>query len=237
MNDEQSALSAEYQKQAAERLRINLRHAENGVSFADPNTAYIDARARIGKGSFIGPCTVIEGETGIGEDCFIGQNTRICDSLVGNGARIEQSVVIESEIGDRARVGPFAYLRPGSRIGADAKVGDFVEVKNSSLGAGSKASHLTYIGDADIGTDVNLGCGVVFVNFDGSEKHRSVVGDGAFIGCNVNIVSPVVVGDGAYVAAGTTITKDLPAGALAVGRAKQRVLEGWVRRRGLIKSR
>ncbi|MDR2295320.1 MAG: UDP-N-acetylglucosamine diphosphorylase [Clostridiales Family XIII bacterium] len=228
-------LLREYREKAEERLRINLRHAENGVRFADIDAAYIDARARIGGGTFIGPCAVIEGETRIGEDCHIGQNTRICDSRLGKGVRIEQSVVVESEIGDRVRIGPFAYLRPGSRIGDGAKVGDFVEVKNSSLGPGAKASHLTYIGDSDIGADVNLGCGVVFVNFDGREKHRSVVGDGAFIGCNVNIVSPVVVGEGAYVAAGTTLTKDLPAGALAVGRARQRVLEGWVKRRGPIK--
>jgi bifunctional UDP-N-acetylglucosamine pyrophosphorylase/glucosamine-1-phosphate N-acetyltransferase len=230
-------LLSEYEARAAERLRANLLHAENGVLFADINTAYIDARARIGKGSFVGPCVVIEGETDIGEDCRIGQNTRICDSRVGNGVSIEQSVVVGSEIGDRAQIGPFAYLRPGSRIGDDVKVGDFVEVKNSSIGTGSKASHLTYIGDSDIGEDVNLGCGVVFVNFDGSEKHRSVVGNGAFVGCNVNIVSPVTVGEGAYVAAGTTLTRDLPAGALAVGRAKQRVIEGWVKRRGLLKSR
>ncbi|MDR2132252.1 MAG: UDP-N-acetylglucosamine diphosphorylase [Clostridiales Family XIII bacterium] len=226
-----------YQDKAAERLRINLRHAENGVLFTDIDAAYIDARARIGKGTRIEPCAVIEGETRIGEDCLIGQNTRIRDSRLGNGVRVEQSVIAESDLGDGARIGPFAYLRPGSRIGAGAKVGDFVEVKNSSLGAGSKASHLTYIGDSDIGEDVNLGCGVVFVNFDGSEKHRSVVGNGAFIGCNANIVSPVVIGDGAYVAAGTTVTKDLPSGALAVGRARQRVLEGWVKRRGLIKHK
>ncbi|MDR1247637.1 MAG: UDP-N-acetylglucosamine diphosphorylase [Clostridiales Family XIII bacterium] len=224
-----------YQNQAAERLRINLGHAENGVLFADISTAYIDARACIGKGSFIGPCTVIEGETRIGENCRVGQNTRICDSCVGNGARIDQSVIIESKVGDRAQIGPFAYLRPGSRIGDDAKVGDFVEIKNSSIGTGSKASHLTYIGDSDIGAGVNLGCGVVFVNFDGKEKHRSVVGDGAFIGCNVNIVSPVEVGAGSYVAAGTTLTRSLPEGSLAVGRAKQRVVDGWVKRRGLIK--
>jgi bifunctional UDP-N-acetylglucosamine pyrophosphorylase/glucosamine-1-phosphate N-acetyltransferase len=224
-----------YQNQAAERLHINLRHAEEGVLFADPSAAYIDARALIGKGTFIGPCVVIEGETFIGEDCRIEQNTRIRESRIGNGVRIEQSVITESEVGDRANIGPFAYLRPGSRIGDDVKVGDFVEVKNSTMGTGAKASHLTYIGDSDIGAGVNLGCGVVFVNFDGSDKHRSVVGDGAFIGCNVNIVYPVTIGAGSYVAAGTTLTEDLPAGALAVGRTKQRVVEGWVAKRGLIK--
>jgi bifunctional UDP-N-acetylglucosamine pyrophosphorylase/glucosamine-1-phosphate N-acetyltransferase len=230
-----SDLPKDFRDRAAERLRINLRHAENGVSFVDIDTAYIDARARIGRGALIGPCVVIEGETHIGEDCRIGQNTRICDSRLGSGVYVEQSVIVESEIGDGARIGPFAYLRPHSRIGDGAKVGDFVEVKNSSLGAGAKASHLTYIGDSDIGADVNLGCGVVFVNYDGKEKHRSVVGDGAFVGCNANIVSPVAVGADAYIAAGTTVTTDVPSGALAVGRARQRVLEGWVKRRGLIK--
>jgi bifunctional UDP-N-acetylglucosamine pyrophosphorylase/glucosamine-1-phosphate N-acetyltransferase len=226
-----------YRDRESERLRINLGHAENGVLFADIGAAYIDARASIGRGTFIGPCAVIEGETRIGADCSIGQNTRVRDSRLGDGVNVEQSVIVESEIGDRARIGPFAYLRPGSRIGDDVRVGDFVEVKNSTIGPGSKASHLTYIGDSDIGSGVNLGCGVVFVNFDGRDKHRSVVGDGAFIGCNVNIVSPVEVGAGAYVAAGTTLTRSLPGGSLAVGRAKQRTVEGWVKKRGLIRQR
>jgi bifunctional UDP-N-acetylglucosamine pyrophosphorylase/glucosamine-1-phosphate N-acetyltransferase len=224
----------QYEEEEAARLRVNLRLAERGVIFADLRTAYIDERAEIGAGSRIGPCVVIEGAAVIGENCRIGQNTRIVNSRVGRETEIEQSVILESEIGDRTLVGPFAYLRPGSRVGDDAKVGDFVEVKNSALGNGSKASHLTYIGDSDVGENVNLGCGVVFVNYDGKDKHRSVVADGAFIGCNVNLISPVRVGKGAYVAAGSTVTADVPDGALSVGRARQKNLEGWARRRGLL---
>jgi bifunctional UDP-N-acetylglucosamine pyrophosphorylase/glucosamine-1-phosphate N-acetyltransferase len=223
-----------YERQEKERLRINLGFAAGGVRFTDIRAAYIDEGASIGAGSLIGPCVVIEGGTRIGENCRIGQNTRIRDSLIGDGAEVEQSVIVESRVGARSKIGPFAYIRPGSAIGEDAKVGDFVEVKNSSLGKGSKASHLTYIGDSDIGDGVNLGCGVVFVNYDGRDKHRSAVGKGAFVGCNANIVSPVSVGEGAYVAAGTTVTADVPDGALAVGRTKQRNLAGWVARRGLL---
>ncbi|MDR1571510.1 MAG: UDP-N-acetylglucosamine diphosphorylase [Clostridiales Family XIII bacterium] len=226
-----------YEREAEERLRINRGLADKGVRFTDIRAAYIDEGASIGAGSLIGPCVVIEGDTRIGENCRIGQNTRIRDSLIEDGAEVEQSVIVESRVGARSRIGPFAYLRPGSDIGEDAKVGDFVEVKNSSLGKGSKASHLTYIGDSDLGDGVNLGCGVVFVNYDGREKHRSTVGDGAFIGCNVNIVSPVSVGRGSYVAAGTTVTVDVPEGALSVGRAKQRNLEGWAARRGRLAGR
>ena len=146
---------------------------------------------------------------------------------------IQTSVVLESQVGAKSKVGPFAYLRPKSIIGKECKVGDFVEVKNSSFGDGSKASHLTYIGDSDVGRDVNIGCGVVFVNYDGSQKHRSTVGDGAFIGCNTNLVSPVKVEDGAYIAAGSTVTKDVPEDALCVARAKQKNIEGWAAKRGL----
>ncbi|MDR3296563.1 MAG: UDP-N-acetylglucosamine diphosphorylase [Clostridiales Family XIII bacterium] len=227
----------EYEAQERERLRINARLAGGGVLFDDIKTAYIGGNVRIGAGTQIGPCVTIEGDAVIGGHCRIGQNTRISDSRVGDGAVIEQSVIIESEIGDGASVGPFAYMRPGSRAGDGTKVGDFVEMKNSVLGNGSKASHLTYIGDSDIGENVNLGCGVVFVNYDGKEKHRSAVGDGAFIGCNVNVISPVTVGDGAYVAAGTTVTADVPEGSLSVGRVKQRIIQGWVKRRGLLKER
>ncbi|MPN50577.1 Bifunctional protein GlmU [bioreactor metagenome] len=137
-------------------------------------------------------------------------------------------------MGNNTNIGPFAYLRPGSVIGNDVKVGDFVEVKNSSVGDGTKASHLTYIGDSDVGENVNIGCGVIFVNYDGKEKHRSVVKSGSFVGCNVNLVSPVVVEEGAYVAAGTTVTRNVPKGALCVGRAREKNIEGWVARRGLL---
>ena len=155
-------------------------------------------------------------------------NTRIKDSIIGNGTSIQSSVILESKVGNETSVGPFAYLRPNSEIGSHCKVGDFVEIKNSRLDDGAKAAHLTYVGDSDVGKKVNLGCGVVFVNYDGSKKYRSVVEDGAFIGCNVNLVSPVHVGKDAYVAAGSTITNDVEDGALYVARSKGKSIEGWV---------
>ena len=224
----------EYKKTEEKRLAVNIAHLERGVRFIDINTAYIDEEAVIGSGTVIYPCVVIEGKTVIGKDCIIGQNTKIKDSEIGDGTDITSSVITESKVGARTHVGPFAYLRPGSTIGNDCKVGDFVEIKNSSFGDGTKASHLTYVGDSDVGVGVNIGCGVVFVNYDGTNKHRSNVGDGAFIGCNTNLVSPVNVGEKAYIAAGSTITKDVPAGALSVAREKQRNIEGWVEKRGLL---
>lgn len=229
-------LKAEQQKEEA-RLLINQRHMENGVTFFDWKTAYIDESVTIGKGTMIGPSVILTGHTTVGEDCNIGHNTRIADSTLGNQVAVEASVILESRIGDRTKVGPFAYLRPNCTIGDDAKVGDFVEVKNSTLGNHSKASHLTYIGDSDVGNHVNLGCGVVFVNYDGANKHRSVVEDGAFIGCNTNLVSPVTVGEKSYIAAGTTVTRDVPKGSLCIGRTKERCVEGWVEKRGLLNKK
>ena len=209
---------------------------EEGVIFTDLKMAYIDEGVRIGRGTTIYPCAVIEGDVTIGENCVIGQNTRIKDSVIGDNTTIQSSVILESRVGSDTTVGPFAYLRPNSNVGSGCKVGDFVEIKNSTLGDGAKASHLTYIGDSDVGERVNLGCGVVFVNYDGSRKYRSVVEDGAFIGCNSNLVSPVHIGKNAYVAAGSTITKDVPEGALYVARARGKSLEGWVEKRGILKK-
>lgn len=223
----------QYKEKEQKRIEIAIRHLENGVEFVDINTAYIDEDVVIGTGTLIGPCVTIEGSTVIGNDCRILQNSRIKDSVIEDEVEIQTSVVLESKVGKKTKVGPFAYLRPKSIIGKECKVGDFVEVKNSSFGDGSKASHLTYIGDSDVGRDVNIGCGVVFVNYDGSQKHRSTVGDGAFIGCNTNLVSPVKVEDGAYIAAGSTVTKDVPEDALCVARAKQKNIEGWAAKRGL----
>jgi bifunctional UDP-N-acetylglucosamine pyrophosphorylase/glucosamine-1-phosphate N-acetyltransferase len=231
------AYMREYEKEAEARLQTNLRFAAAGVRFADIRTAYIDENTAIGSGTFLGPCVVIEGAVEIGRNCRIGQNTRIQDSRIGDDTEIEQSVILRSRVGNHVRIGPFAYLRPGSDIGDHAKIGDFVEVKNASVGDGSKASHLTYIGDADVGANVNLGCGVVFVNYDGKNKYRSTVKDGAFVGCNVNIVSPAVIGESAYVAAGTTVTRDVPQGSLSVGRTKEKLIEGWVERKGLLRKR
>lgn len=227
----------EYEAQEKRRLEINLKHMENGVEFVDLRSAYIDETVVIGKGTKIYPCVVLEGEVSIGANCVIGQNSKIVHSQIGDGVVIESSFVLESSVGDGTKVGPFAYIRPGSSIGKDCKVGDFVEVKNSSMGNGTKASHLTYIGDSDVGENVNLGCGVVFVNYDGSQKYRSTVKDGAFIGCNSNIVSPIVIEESAYVAAGSTVTHDVPKGALYVARTKGKSLEGWVEKRGILAKR
>lgn len=219
------------------KLEINRKHEAKGVRFMDINTAYIDENVTIGKGTCIYPQVVIEGNSSIGENCVIGMCTRIESSTVGDGTNIQNSVIVESKVGKDTKVGPFAYMRPGSNVGDNCKVGDFVEIKNSNFGNGSKASHLTYIGDADVGEEVNLGCGVVFVNYDGTNKYRSTVNDGAFIGCNSNLVSPVTVDEGAYVAAGSTVTSDVPSDALYVARSKGRVIEGWVKKRGLLKGR
>lgn len=226
----------EYEAIEKERISRNLRYMEEGVIFTDLKMAYIDEGVRIGRGTTIYPCAVIEGDVTIGENCVIGQNTRIKDSVIGDNTMIQSSVILESRVGSDTTVGPFAYLRPNSNVGSGCKVGDFVEIKNSTLGDGAKASHLTYIGDSDVGERVNLGCGVVFVNYDGSRKYRSVVEDGAFIGCNSNLVSPVHIGRNAYVAAGSTITKDVPEGALYVARARGKSLEGWVEKRGILKK-
>ena len=167
----------------------------------------------------------------IGEGCTLLPNCRIDASRVGAGTRVESSVLLSCEVGANATVGPFAYIRPQTRVGDGCRVGDFVELKNATIGEGTKISHLTYVGDSDLGRDINLGCGVVFVNYDGKEKHRTTVDDKAFIGCNVNLVSPVHVGREAYIAAGSTVTEDVPGGALAIARQRQTVRPGWVDKR------
>ena len=227
---------AEYEEMEARRIERNLEYLDAGVVFIDLKAVYIDEGVRIGKGTVIYPCVVLEGDVEIGENCTIGQNTRIKDSIIGNGTSIQSSVILESKVGNETSVGPFAYLRPNSEVGSHCKVGDFVEIKNSRLDDGAKAAHLTYVGDSDVGKKGNLGCGVVFVNYDGSKKYRSVVEDGAFIGCNVNLVSPVHVGKDAYIAAGSTITNDVEDGALYVARSKGKSIEGWVEKRGILKK-
>ena len=216
------------------RMAVLFEHVQNGVEFIDPESTYIDDTVTIGGGTIVYPGVLLSGSTVVGERCTIGTNTRIADSTVGSGTEIQASHIVESEIGSECKIGPFAYLRPNSRIGDNVKIGDFVEIKNSVIGDGTKVPHLTYVGDADLGQNINLGCGVVFVNYDGSTKHRSTVEDRAFIGCNTNLISPVTVGEKAYVAAGSTLTKDVPAGALAVARARQENVLGWVEKRGLL---
>ena len=226
----------DYEKLEKERIERNIGYANQGVIFMDIRRAYIEEGTRIGEGTFIYPDVILEGNVSIGRDCRIGPSTRIKDSNIGDGTEVQNSVVLESSIGNDTKVGPFAYIRPDSNRGNKCKVGDFVEVKNSSMGDGTKAAHLTYIGDSDVGRDVNLGCGVVFVNYDGANKHRSVVEDGAFIGCNTNLVSPVTVGKGAYIAAGSTVTRKVPADSLLIARAREEIKEGWASRSGLLKK-
>ncbi|MBF1154053.1 MAG: UDP-N-acetylglucosamine diphosphorylase [[Eubacterium] sulci] len=226
----------EYKQRKDKWRKIAEKHIEAGVDIFDIDNVYIEEDVRIGEGTVIGPCVRLEGSTVIGKNCKIEQNSRIANATIGDDVSIDNSVILDSSVGSNTSVGPFAYIRPGSTIGEACKVGDFVEVKNASMGNGSKSAHLTYIGDADIGENVNLGCGVVFVNYDGKNKHRSTVGDGCFIGCNVNLVSPVDVGDGAYIAAGSTVTKDIPKDALSVGRARQKNIENWATQRGLYRK-
>ena len=216
--------------------RIIEEHLQSGVTIIDAGNTYIDAGVKIERDVTILPGCLIKGASYIEEDAVIGPHTTISDSHIGAGVHVENSVVLESRIGEGTTVGPFAYLRPGNVIGRHAKIGDFVEMKNSNFGDHSKASHLTYVGDGDVGSGVNLGCGVVFVNYDGKEKHRTKVMDNSFVGCNVNLVAPVVVGKNAYIAAGTTVTKDVPEANLAVGRIRQENKEGWVKRKGLLKE-
>ncbi|MBV7321585.1 bifunctional UDP-N-acetylglucosamine diphosphorylase/glucosamine-1-phosphate N-acetyltransferase GlmU [Bacillus halotolerans] len=201
--------------------RINKRHMQNGVTLIDPMNTYISPEAVIGSDTVIYPGTVIKGEVQIGEDTIIGPHTEIMNSSIGSRTVIKQSVVNNSKVGNDVNIGPFAHIRPDSVIGNEVKIGNFVEIKKTQFGDRSKASHLSYVGDAEVGTDVNLGCGSITVNYDGKNKYLTKIEDGAFIGCNSNLVAPVTVGEGAYVAAGSTVTEDVPGKALAIARARQ----------------
>lgn len=215
------------------RNRINSRHMMNGVTLIDPSTTYIGDDVEIGRDTIIYPGNVLEGNTKIGEGVILYPNSRISNSIILNNVEIQSSVIIDSQIGERTTVGPFAYIRPESVIGSGARIGDFVEIKKSTIGNNTKVSHLTYIGDASVGENCNFGCGTVVVNYDGQKKHKTTIGNNSFIGCNTNLVSPVNVEDNTYIAAGSTITNDVKEGELAVARAKQRNIEGWVTKKGL----
>lgn len=207
--------------------KINEYWMGQGVTMMDPSTTYIQRDVKIGQDTMIYPGTHLEGKTTIGENCIIGANSRIVSSTIGDHVEIQYSIILDSVIKNSAKIGPYAYIRPNSNIGEDAKIGDFVEVKNATIGKGSKASHLTYIGDAEVGKGVNLGCGTVFVNYDGKNKYRTIVRDNVFVGCNANLIAPVEVKEGAYIAAGSTITNEVPADSLAIARARQVNKEGW----------
>jgi bifunctional UDP-N-acetylglucosamine pyrophosphorylase/glucosamine-1-phosphate N-acetyltransferase len=208
----------------AERLmrrRIAIKHQTEGVTLIDPEHTYIEADVTIGPDTVIYPGTSLRGRTAIGSDCTIGPSADLLDTRVGDGSTIRQSVADQAEVGERCAVGPFAYLRPGAKLAANVKVGDFVELKNVEVGEGSKIPHLSYVGDATVGRNVNIGCGAITANYDGYNKSRTEIGDNAFIGSNVTLIAPVTVGDDAYVVAGSTITHPVETGDVAIARERQ----------------
>lgn len=213
------------------RDEIVRRHIAAGVRILDPSAVYIDPRVRIGRGTAVLPGTILRGDTRIGENCEIGPDSMLRDCRVGDRTVVNASQLNESTVGSDTNVGPFTYVRPNSHIGDHVKAGDFVEIKNSTIGNGTKISHLTYVGDSDVGERVNFGCGTVTTNYDGFKKYRCTIGSDVFLGCNTNLVAPVTLGDGCYTAAGSTITKDVPADALAIARDRETVKEGWAARR------
>lgn len=213
------------------REEINDFHMDNGVTLIDPKATYIESGVEIGQDTVIYPGCFLQQGTKIGSHCMLLPNSRMQGAVVGDYVTIENSVLLQCTIGDYTTVGPFAYVRPNTCVGDHCRIGDFVELKNSTIGSKTKVSHLTYVGDSDLGKDINLGCGVVFVNYDGKNKQRSTVEDGAFIGCNTNLVAPVHVGKEAYIAAGATVTEDIPAGAMHIARARGTTKEGWVDKR------
>ncbi len=200
---------------------------KDGVLFINPASCYVEDTVKIGKGTVVEQNVMLEGSTVIGENCVIGMGCKLVDTKVGNGCELLSVVSVDAELGNDVLAGPFSYIRPGTKVADDVKVGDFVEVKNAVIDEGTKIAHLTYVGDSDVGKRVNFGCGTVTVNYDGKNKHRCRIGDDCFIGCNTNLVAPVTVKSGAYTAAGSTITDEVPENALAIARARQVNKTGW----------
>jgi bifunctional UDP-N-acetylglucosamine pyrophosphorylase/glucosamine-1-phosphate N-acetyltransferase len=216
----------EIQRRVVEKLM------HNGVTFRNPSTVVIDSTVTIEADTVVYPFVTLEGTTKIGRDCVIEPGAHLINVTLGANVHIKTGTVAEDAvIDDEAAVGPYAHLRPGTKLGRQVKVGNFVETKKAIFGEGAKASHLSYIGDAEVGADVNIGAGTITCNYDGVNKHKTVLEDGVFIGSDTQLVAPVRVGRGAYVGAGSTITKDVPAGALAMSRVPQRIIEGWVERK------
>jgi bifunctional UDP-N-acetylglucosamine pyrophosphorylase/glucosamine-1-phosphate N-acetyltransferase len=216
----------------AERLmrsRIARKHLVNGVTIVDPANTYIDADVTIGSDTVLYPGTALRGSTHIGSDCVIGPSSEITDSTIADGAAVKHSVLAKTVVGKRTTVGPFANLRPGTRLGDDVKVGDFVEIKSATIDDGSKVSHLAYVGDAKVGKDVNIGCGVITVNYDGYSKFETVIEDNAFVGSNVNLIAPVRIGKGAFVVAGSTVTQDVGEDDFAIARERQTNKKGYAK--------
>jgi bifunctional UDP-N-acetylglucosamine pyrophosphorylase/glucosamine-1-phosphate N-acetyltransferase len=203
------------------RERIIRTHMLNGVTFIDPAHTYIDKEVIIGSDTVILPGCIMRGSTRIGEECVIGPYTEINHSQLGDRVSVKQSVLTNAVVGQESSIGPFAYLRPGSKIGQRVKIGDFVEIKNATLDDDTKVSHLSYVGDATIGKNVNFGCGAITVNYDGFNKQQTIVGDNAFVGSNVNLIAPVKIGNNAYVVAGSTITNEVKEDEMAIARQHQ----------------
>jgi bifunctional UDP-N-acetylglucosamine pyrophosphorylase/glucosamine-1-phosphate N-acetyltransferase len=222
----------------AERImknRTNEQHMRNGVTIVDPSNTYIGSDVVIGQDTVLLPGTILKGNTTIGSECMIGPFSEIEDCEVGDNTVIRQSAAFKSSIGSDVNIGPFAHIRPDSAIQDEVKIGNFVEIKKAVIGKASKASHLSYIGDAEVGADVNIGCGSITVNYDGKNKFLTKIEDGVFIGCNSNLVAPLTIGKGAYVAAGSTITNNVPGEALSIARARQVNKENYVEKLNLKK--
>ena len=235
-NDYTETLGINDRSQLAEcsaimRDRINDSYMRAGVTIVDPTTTWIDLGVEISPDVTIFPGCAISGSTRIASGSFIGPRTTLHNVIVDSGASVLESWAADSSIGPEAKVGPFSYIRPGTQLAAGTKVGAYVEIKNSTVGEGSKVPHLSYVGDATIGAGSNIGAATIFVNYDGVEKHQTIVGNDVRIGSDTMLVAPVTIGDGAYTAAGSVITEDVPAGAIGVARAKQRNVLGWVLRR------
>ena len=213
------------------RDRINDEVMKSGVTIIDPTTTWIDVGVKIAHDVVIHPGCVLAGSTTVDSGAVIGPRSTLTNVKVGAGARVIESTCSDSEIGAQANVGPYSFLRPGTKLAANSKAGAYVEIKNSTIGEGSKVPHLSYVGDATIGSGTNIGAATIFVNYDGVEKHQTVVGDEVRIGSDTMLVAPVTIGDGAYTAAGSIITEDVPAGSIGVARAKQRNVLGWVLRK------
>ncbi len=229
--DETMGVNSRAQLAAASAI-LRRRKAEalmaDGVTLIDPAAVYIEQDVEIGRDTVIYPGTILQGKVIIGQNCVIGPDTQLTNVRCGNGNRLNRVYAHDCTMGDDNEIGPFVHLRPDTKLANGVKIGNFVEVKNSNVGNGTKLPHLIYCGDSDLGENVNFGCGTVTVNFDGKEKHRCQIDDHAFIGCNTNLVAPVHIGARAFTAAGSTITKDVPAKALSVARAKQKNIEDWV---------
>ena len=209
------------------RQRILDKLMDSGVTIMDPASTFIEGSVKIGRDTIIYPYTWLEGTTEIGEDCEIGPNARFTNVKIGNDNHLQFIYGHDCEVKNHVTAGPYVHLRPDTVISDGVKIGNYVEVKNSNVGEGTKLPHLTYIGDSDIGSGVNMGCGCITVNYDGKKKHRTIIGDNAFVGCNTNLVAPVTVQANTYIGAGSTITKEVPENALGIARAKQKNIEGW----------